>query len=151
MEIDEECAISVGASPAVDEEIKSRANVMLALYLDMAKMALRGQKVKESMKTVARIARRMQTLFTGTEPERFWFTMIGLCEGIAGGLIVPDECIAQIFKSGAFAIKYARDNGSEIDPSADYENHLEYHRGCQPGPGPHGCAGHRLECRHGAA
>ena len=44
--------------------------------------------------------------------ERFWFTMIGLCEGIAGGLIVPDECIAQIFKSGAFAIKFARENGS---------------------------------------
>ena len=102
MEIAPGAGITEGASPASDEEVKSRANVMLALYLEMAKMALRRRNVNESMKTVARVARKMQLLFAGTEAERFWFAMIGLCEGIAGGLIVPDECIAQIFKTGAF-------------------------------------------------
>ncbi|MFT6957252.1 MAG: HPt (histidine-containing phosphotransfer) domain-containing protein [Halieaceae bacterium] len=123
IDIPEGSGITEGASPASDEEIKSRANVMLALYLEMAKLALRKRNVTESMKTVARISRKMQTLFAGTEPERFWFTLIGICEGVAGGLIVPDECIAQLFKTGAFTIKYARENGCEIDASVDY-------RGC---------------------
>jgi HPt (histidine-containing phosphotransfer) domain-containing protein len=94
---------------------------MLAPYLETAKQALRGRNVVESMKTVARIARKMQSLFTGTEPERFWFTLVGLCEGLAGGLIVPDECIAQIFKTGAFMIKHAREKGGEVDRSVDYQ------------------------------
>ncbi|PLW87200.1 Hpt domain-containing protein [Halioglobus japonicus] len=125
MEIPENAGITVGGQPAADEEIRERANVMLALYLEMAKMALRRKNVKESMKTVARISRRMQTLFVGTEPERFWLTMIGICEGVAGGLIVPDECIAQIFKTGAFTIKYARENGAAIDPNMDYQATLQ--------------------------
>lgn len=125
MDIPADAGITRDATPASDEEIKSRANVMLALYLEMAKQALRKRKVAESMKTVARIARKMQTLFAGTEQERFWFTMIGLCEGIAGGLIVPDECIALIFKSGAFGIKYARENGSKVDETIDYDSYLQ--------------------------
>ena len=125
MDIPEGAGITAGATPASDEEVKSRANVMLALYLEMAKLALRRRNVGESMKTVARVARKMQVLFAGTEAERFWFTMVGLCEGFAGGLIAPDECIAQIFKSGAFMIKYARENGSQIDPAVDYENVLQ--------------------------
>ena len=125
MDIPADAGISSDGTLASDEEIKSRANVMLALYLEMAKQALRKRKVGESMKTVARISRKMQTLFAGTEPERFWFAMIGLCEGIAGGLIVPDECIAQIFKTGAFAIKYARENGGQIDASIDYDSYLQ--------------------------
>ncbi|QFU75033.1 hypothetical protein EY643_04880 [Halioglobus maricola] len=125
MEIPEGAGITPGGQPAADEEIRERANVMLALYLEMAKMALRRKNVKESMKTVARISRRMQTLFSGTEPERFWLTMIGICEGVAGGLIVPDECIAQIFKTGAFTIKYARENGAAVDPNMDYEATLQ--------------------------
>jgi hypothetical protein len=124
MEIAEGVGITPDAAPASDEEIQSRANVMLALYLEMAKQALRRRNVNESMKTVARISRKMQVLFAGSEPERFWFTMIGLCEGIAGGLIVPDECIAQIFKAGAFTIKYARENGAEVDESIDYDSYL---------------------------
>ena len=124
MDIPEGAGITEGASPASAEEIKSRANVMLVLYLEMAKQALRKIKVGESMKTVARVARKMQTLFAGTTTERYWLTMIGLCEGIAGGLIVPDECIAQIFKSGAFAIKYARENGDVIDANVDYDGYL---------------------------
>jgi chemotaxis protein histidine kinase CheA len=138
MEIEPETGISVDASPSSDEEIKRRANVMLALYLEMAKSALRKRNVRESMKTVARIARKMQTLFAGTAPERFWMTQVGLCEGIAGGLIVPDECIAQIFKTGAFVIKYARENGSEVDTSIDYESYLQqmlfYIASCQAKP-----------------
>ncbi|MCB1690384.1 MAG: Hpt domain-containing protein [Halioglobus sp.] len=125
MEIAADAGITPYGFVADDEEIKSRANVMLALYLEMAKQALRKRNVTESMKTVARIARKMQMLLAGTEQERFWFTMIGLCEGIAGGLIVPDECIAQIFKSGAFAIKFARENGSMVDESIDYESYLQ--------------------------
>ncbi len=121
MDIPEGAGISAGGSPAVDDEIKSRANVMLALYLEMAKSALRKQNVRESMKTVARIARKMQLLFAGTEAERFWFTLIGICEGMAGGLITPDECIAQIFKTGAFQIKFARENGAVVDDSVDYD------------------------------
>ena len=117
--------ITGGVVPASDSEIKSRANVMLALYLEMAKQALRRRDVNESMKTVARISRKMQSLFQGSEPERFWFTLIGLCEGIAGGLIIPDECIAQIFKAGAFMIKFARENGSQIDDSVDYDSYLQ--------------------------
>ena len=122
MDIPEGRGITEGGVPAEHEEVRERANVMLALYLEMAKMALRRKNVGESMKTVARISRRMQTMFSGTEPERFWLTMVGICEGMAGGLIVPDECIAQIFKSGAFMIKYARENGSQIDDSVDYDN-----------------------------
>ncbi|MEM1112859.1 MAG: Hpt domain-containing protein [Pseudomonadota bacterium] len=125
MEIPEGAGISADARPAADEEIMSRANVMLALYLEMAKSALRKRNTAESMKTVARISRKMQTLFAGTEQERFWFTLIGICEGMAGGIIVPDECIAQIFKSGAFMIKHARENGSELDPSMDYADYLQ--------------------------
>lgn len=138
MDIDEHAGISVDASPASDDEIKSRANVMLALYLEMAKSALRKRNVKDSMKTVARIARKMQTLFAGSEPERYWMTQIGLCEGIAGGLIVPDECIAQTFKTGAFMIKYARENGAQIDPTVDYDDNLQqmlyYIAACQARP-----------------
>ena len=52
-------------------------------------------------------------------------TQVGLCEGIAGGLIAPDECIAQVFKTGAFMIKYARENGREIDPAIDYDSYLQ--------------------------
>ena len=122
MDIPEGRGITEGSSPVDHEEVRERANVMLALYLEMAKMALRRKNVGESMKTVARISRRMQTMFSGSEPERFWFTMVGICEGMAGGLIVPDECIAQIFKSGAFMIKYARENGAEVDASVDYDN-----------------------------
>ena len=124
MDIDATVGITPDASPASDEDIRSRANVMLALYLEMAKQALRRRNVSDSMKTVARISRKMQVLFAGSEPERFWFTMIGLCEGVAGGIIVPDECIAQIFKSGAFMIKYARENGASVDDSIDYDSYL---------------------------
>lgn len=125
IDIPEHAGITVDAQPASDEEIKSRANVMLALYLEMAKLALRKRNVAESMKTVARIAKKMQTLFAGTEPERFWFTLIGICEGVAGGLIVPDECIAQLFKTGAFMIKHAREKGAEIDTSVDYRGNIQ--------------------------
>ena len=79
MEIPQDCGISESESPAANDEIMERANVMLALYLEMAKMALRRKNVCESMKTVARIS-RMQTLFAGSEPERFWLAMIGICE-----------------------------------------------------------------------
>ena len=61
IDIPEHAGITVDAQPASDEEIKSRANVMLALYLEMAKLALRKRNVAESMKTVARIAKKMQT------------------------------------------------------------------------------------------
>ena len=122
MDIPEDRGISLEGGVADDEEVMNRANVMLALYLDMVKMALRRKNVKESMKTVARISRRMQILFMGTEPERFWFTLVGICEGVAGGLILPDECIAQIFKAGAFLIKHAREKGAEVDTSVDYES-----------------------------
>ena len=122
MDIPEGRGITEGGAHAAHDEVRERANVMLALYLEMAKMALRRKNVGESMKTVARISRRMQTMFSGSEPERFWFTMVGICEGMAGGLIVPDECIAQIFKSGAFMIKYARENGAEVDNTVDYDN-----------------------------
>lgn len=125
LEIAPDAGIDRSAAPASDDEIRSRANVMLALYLEMAKQALRKRNVSDSMKTVARIARKMQMLVAGTDQERFWFTMIGLCEGIAGGLIVPDECIAQIFKAGAFAIKFARENGSAVDESIDYDSYLQ--------------------------
>ena len=126
IEIPAQAGITEAAAPASDDEVKSRANAMLALYLEAAKVALRGRNVTEGMKTVARIARKMQLLFAGTAVERFWFAMIGLCEGIAGGLIRPDECIAQIFKTGAFLIKYARENGSAIDPKVDYEDNLQH-------------------------
>ncbi|MFK8047243.1 MAG: Hpt domain-containing protein [Halioglobus sp.] len=138
MDVDETTGISPAGIPASDDEIKSRANVMLALYLEMAKSALRKRNVRESMKIVARISRKMQTLFAGTPPERFWMVQVGLCEGIAGGLIVPDECVAQVFKTGAFIIKYARENGSEVDTSIDYDSYLQqmlyYIASCQSKP-----------------
>jgi len=124
LEIPLRAGITQNVITAGAAEIQSHANVMLALYLEMAKQALRGVKIVESMKTVARVARKMQELFAGTEAERYWFAMIGLCEGIAAGLIKPDDCIAQIFKSGAFSIKYARENGDKLDQSIDYSSYL---------------------------
>ena len=124
IEIPSRVGITPDVTAAGAEEIQSRANVMLAVYLKMAKQALRGVKIVESMKTVARVARKMQELFVGTEAERYWFAMIGLCEGIAAGLIKPDDCIAQIFKSGAFSIKYARENGDKLDQSIDYSSYV---------------------------
>ena len=125
MDIPASAGISTDAQRASDDEIKNRSNVMLALYLEMAKQGLKQRKVGESMVTVARIARKMQTLFAGTEAERFWFVMIGLCEGMAGGLIKPDECIAQIFKAGAFVIKHARENGGQLDEAMDFDGYLQ--------------------------
>ncbi len=124
MELEPRAGITEGAQPAPDEEIISRANVMLAPFLEMAKQGLKRRNVTESMKTVARVARKMQMLFSGTPTERFWFTMIGLCEGLAAGLVQPDECIAQVFKAGAFTIKYARENGARIDESVDYDSYV---------------------------
>ncbi|PIE39360.1 MAG: hypothetical protein CSA53_01995 [Gammaproteobacteria bacterium] len=124
-DVPENAGITLGASPESDSEIRRRANVMLATYLNRAKPGLRRRNTRENMKDVARIARKMQTLFVGTEPERFWMTLIGLCEGIAGGLIIPDECIAQIFKTGAFLIKFAGEHGAKIDESVDYDNYLQ--------------------------
>lgn len=121
MDWPESAGIDAEGVCASDEEIIERANMMLAVYLEMAKQALRKKNVAQSMKNVARIARKMQILFAGSETERFWFAMIGLCEGIAGNLITPDDCIAQIFKTGAFTIKRAREAGSNVDPTIDYD------------------------------
>ena len=63
MNIPEGRGITVDGTPEDSEEVRERANVMLTLYLEMAKMALRRKNVGESMKTVARISRRMQTMF----------------------------------------------------------------------------------------
>ncbi|MFT4518349.1 MAG: HPt (histidine-containing phosphotransfer) domain-containing protein [Halioglobus sp.] len=138
MDIPENAGITVGAQTASDEEIMSRANVMLALYLEMAKQGLRKRNTAESMKNVARIARKMQMLLAGTDAERFWFTMIGLCEGTAGDLIQPDECIAQIFKAGAFSIKFARENGGLIEAKTDYDSYTQqmlfYIASCKSSP-----------------
>ncbi len=138
MEIAPTTGISEDGTPASDEEIIKRATVMLALYLEMAKQGLRGRKTVDSMKTVARIARKMKMLFAGTTTERFWFALIGMCEGVAGGLIKPDECIAQIFKAGAFSIKQAREQGVTIDREIDYESYvlqmLYYIASCKGSP-----------------
>ena len=101
MEISDNTGISAGATPSSDEEIQSCANVMLALYLEMAKSALRKRNVRESMKTVARISRKMQTLFAGTAPERFWMTHIGLCEGIAGWSNTSMTCVGGLVNDHA--------------------------------------------------
>ncbi|MFK7978002.1 MAG: Hpt domain-containing protein [Halioglobus sp.] len=138
MDWPENAAINAEGVSAPDEEIIERANMMLAVYLEMAKQALRKKNVAQSMKNVARIARKMQILFSGAETERFWFAMIGLCEGIAGNLITPDDCIAQIFKTGAFTIKRARECGSSIDPTIDYDAYtlqmLYYIASCESRP-----------------
>jgi len=138
MDWSENAGITPNGVCASDEEIIERANMMLAVYLEMAKQALRKKNVPQSMKNVARIARKMQLLFAGTDTERFWFAMIGLCEGIAGKLITPDDCIAQIFKTGAFTIKNARERGSRVDPTIDYDSYtlqmLYYIATCQSRP-----------------
>ena len=120
-----ETGISDDGLPASGEVLKDSANKMLALYLEMAKQGLRKRKISESMVTVARISRKMQMMSAGTATERFWFAMIGLCEGLAGGLIQPDECIAQIFKAGAFTIKHARETGEPVDSTVDYDTYLQ--------------------------
>jgi len=107
------------------EEAMAQAGEFLVVYLDMARRALRGKDVVEGMKNVARIAYRMQLIFIDRDPQHFWFAMIGLCEGIAGGLIVPDQCIARIFKTGAFLIKHTREHGLVVDKTVDYEECLQ--------------------------
>lgn len=138
MDWSENAGITPDGACASDDEIIERANMMLAVYLEMAKQALRKKNVAQSMKNVARIARKMQLLFAGTDAERFWFAMIGLCEGIAGKLIVPDDCIAQIFKTGAFTIKHARERGASIDQTIDYNSYtlqmLYYIATCESRP-----------------
>lgn len=114
-----------GQETVSEEEVIEQAGGFLVVYLDMARRALRGSDVGEGMKNVARIAYRMQTFFVDREPEKFWFAMIGLCEGIAGGLIQPDECIAKIFKTGAFLIKHTREHGLSVDYTVDYDECLQ--------------------------
>ncbi|HEY7776089.1 MAG TPA: hypothetical protein VIC02_06065, partial [Kineobactrum sp.] len=138
MEVTDTCGISCTAEPAADETIRRSANVLLAPYLQGAKSALVRDQGIASVRTVARIAHKMHTLFVGTGQERFWLGLTGLCEGLACGLIVPDECIAQIFKAGAFMIKHAREHGSQPDPRMRYDDYLQqilyYMASCQAKP-----------------
>ncbi|PLW84407.1 hypothetical protein CWI75_03450 [Kineobactrum sediminis] len=138
MDIAEGCGISATATPEADETIRRSANVLLAPYLQGAKSALVRDQGVTSVRTVARIAHKMNTLFAGTVQEPFWLNLTGLCEGLAGGFIVPDECIAQIFKAGAFMIKHAREHGSQPDPRMHYDEYLQqmlyYMASCETRP-----------------
>ncbi len=125
MPLAEGCGISRGAPEPVSETIRRSSDVLLAPYLQGAKSALGPQNNVENVRTVARIAHKMHGLFRGTVQERFWLLLVGLCEAIAGRLVEPDECIAQIFKAGTFMIKYAREHGSAADPAMDYDSYLQ--------------------------
>ncbi|MDO8860085.1 Hpt domain-containing protein [Haliea sp. E1-2-M8] len=119
------CGISGAAPEPAAETIRRSADVLLAPYLQGAKSALGAAPSVENVRTVARIAHKMHGLFRGTEQERFWLLLVGLCEAIAAGLVEPDECVAQLFKAGAFMIKYAREHGSVADPAMDYHSYLQ--------------------------
>ncbi|MEQ9464837.1 MAG: Hpt domain-containing protein [Haliea sp.] len=138
MQLPEGCGISEGAPEPVSETIRRSSDVLLPPYLQGAKSALGPQHNVENVRTVARIAHKMHGLFRGTAQERFWLLLVGLCEAIAGRLVEPDECIARIFKAGAFMIKYAREHGSAADPAMDYDSYLQqmlfYMASCQARP-----------------
>lgn len=119
------CGISSGAPEPVTETIRRSADVLLAPYLQGAKSALGHNHNVENVRTLARIAHKMHGLFLGTVQERFWLLLVGLCEAIAAELVEPDECVARIFKAGAFMIKYARENGSAADPAMDYDSYMQ--------------------------
>lgn len=125
MPLPDRCGISVGAPEPVSETIRRSADVLLPPYLQGAKSALGPQHNVENVRTVARIAHKMHGLFRGAVQERFWLLLVGLCEAIAARLVEPDESIAQIFKAGAFMIKYAREHGSAANPAMDYDNYLQ--------------------------
>lgn len=125
MPLPEGCGISSGAPELVAETIRRSAAVLLAPYLQGAKSVLGPNQNLDSVRTVARIAHKMHSLFRGTVQERFWLLLVGLCEAIAAELVEPDECVAQIFKAGAFMIKYAREHGSAADPAMDYDSYLQ--------------------------
>lgn len=119
------CGISSGAPEPDAATIRRSADVLLAPYLQGAKSALGPAPSVENLRTVARIAHKMHGLFRGTVQERFWLLLVGLCEAIAAELVEPDECVAQVFKAGAFMIKYAREHGSAADPAMDYDGYLQ--------------------------
>ncbi len=125
MQLAEGCGISSAAPEPVGETIRRSADVLLAPYLQGAKSALGPDQSVENLRTVARIAHKMHSLFLGTEQERFWLLLIGLCEAMSAKMVEPDECVAQIFKAGAFMIKYAREHGSAADPAMHYDNYLQ--------------------------
>lgn len=125
MQLPEGRGISGGAPEPAAETIRRSADVLLAPYLQGAKSVLGPNQTLDSVRTVARIAHKMHSLFRGTVQESFWLLLVGLCEAIAAELVEPDECVAQIFKAGAFMIKYAREHGSAADPAMDYDSYLQ--------------------------
>lgn len=125
LQLPEGCGISGGAPEPAAETIRRSADVLLAPYLQGAKSVLGPNQHLDSVRTVARIAHKMHSLFRGTGQERFWLLLVGLCEAIAGELVEPDACVAQILKAGAFMIKYAREHGSAADPGMDYDSYLQ--------------------------
>ncbi|MCR9185401.1 MAG: Hpt domain-containing protein [Halieaceae bacterium] len=120
-----DCGITSNAQRPSEESIRRGADVMLAPYLQGAKGVLGSRPGAESARTLARIAQKMQGFMTGTVQEPFWLLLIALCEALAAELAEPDECIAQIFKAGAFMVKYAREHGSAADPAMDYPAYIQ--------------------------
>ena len=120
-----DCGIASNAQRPSEEAIRRGADVMLAPYLQGAKGVLGSRPGAESARTLARIAQKMHGFMTGTVQEPFWLLLIALCEALAAELAEPDECIAQIFKAGAFMLKYAREHGSAADPAMDYPAYIQ--------------------------
>ncbi len=119
------CGIASNALRPSEEAIRRGADVMLAPYLQGAKGVLGSRPGAESARTLARIAQKMHGFMTGTVQEPFWLLLIALCEALAAELAEPDECIAQIFKAGAFMLKYAREHGGAADPAMDYPVYIQ--------------------------
>ncbi|KZX57867.1 hypothetical protein A3709_19780 [Halioglobus sp. HI00S01] len=115
-------AITESSNPDSDENIKSAAQGMVVVYVEAAKAVLKKQQHRrENVILVARCANKMRKLFAGTVAERFWTVMIAFCEGVALGTVIPDECVAGIFKQGAVIIKHAFERGADVNPDLDYD------------------------------
>ena len=120
-----ECGVTHAAQTPAEEAIRRGADVLLAPYLQGAKGVLGSRPGAESARTLARIAQKMHGFLAGTVQEPFWLLLMALCEALAAELAEPDECIAQIFKAGAFMVKYAREHGSAVDPDMDYPAYVQ--------------------------
>lgn len=119
------CGVSATGPASTEEAVRRAADVLLAPYLQGAKGALGAQQSTESVRTVARIAQKMHGLMQGSAQEPFWLLLMALCEALAAELAEPDECIARIFKAGAFMIKHAREHGSANDSAINYAQYIQ--------------------------
>ncbi|GAB3325055.1 Hpt domain-containing protein [Haliea atlantica] len=118
------CGLSSGPLTP-DEEVRRAAGLLLAPWVQSARALLAEGDPRSAARTLGRIAHKLHQLFRGRVQERFWLGLVGLSEGLAVGMFLPDEAIAHILKAGALLIKQAREHGTAPLPSVNSDRYLQ--------------------------